>query len=300
MQRRMKLAAFLGLLLPVMASGGCNPGPSKEVQAQLSQLDSVTAQRDSLFSEVAQNARLMNELGTELNKVEGLTEQDASTAESPISASRDNLINKVHQITARLADTEQHLAESRRQLRRIGGRADSLKGRVATLESQVSDFQAMIESQKTTVSSLTERVQALEQTNLALRDTLGSMQDTIATLATLENTAYYVVGTEKELLERGVIVKEGGARVLFIFGKAGQTLAPARQLDPTLFTPIDIRTTTEIPLPDSTAEYKIASRQNLEYLATPVEARNTVRGTLKIDEPDAFWRPSKFLIVVRS
>ncbi len=199
-----------------------------------------------------------------------------------------------------MAESEKHLADSRRQLRRIGGQADSLKGRVTKLESQVADFQAMIESQKTTVASLTQRVQELETMNVALQDTMATMHDTIASLETRQRTAYYVVGTEKELLDRGVIQKEGGHRVLFIFGKAGQTIVPARQLDTTQFTPIDLHEMTEIPLPDSTADYKIASRQDLMYLATPMENRNTVRGTLKIEEPDEFWKPSKFLIIVRS
>jgi uncharacterized phage infection (PIP) family protein YhgE len=293
-----KLAAFLGITVPLVTAVGC--GPSKAVKAQLSQLDSVTAQRDSLLSDVAQNARLLNELNAEVNKVQGLSSQDSANAESPISASRENLLSKVRQITARLDESEKRLAQNRRQLRRIGEQADSLKDQVAKLESQVSDFEAMIESQKTTVATLTQRVQELEAMNVALRDTMTTMHDTIASLATRENTAYYVVGTEKELLDRGVIQKEGGHRVLFIFGKAGQTIVPARQLDTTQFTPINLHEMTEIPLPDSTASYRIASRQDLTYLATPVEHRNTVRGSLKIEEPDRFWRPSKFLIVVRS
>jgi hypothetical protein len=299
MRNMPRLAAFLALAVPLVTVAGC--GPNKKVQAQLSQLDSLTAQRDSLFSEVAQNARLMNELNTELNKVEGLSAQDSANAESPIAASRANLLGKVRQITARLTDSEKRLAANRRQLRRVGGQADSLKDRVAKLESQASDFQAMIESQKATVASLTQRVQELEAMNVALRDTMTNMQDTITSLASRENTAYYVVGTEKELLDRGLIQKEGGHRVLFIFGKAGQTIVPARQLDTAAFTPINLREITEIPLPDSTAHYKIASRQDLTYLATPVEGDNKVQGTaLKIENPDEFWRPSKFLIVVRS
>lgn len=293
--------ARAGMLVSLaVALAGCQAGPSKEVRAQLSQLDSVTAQRDSLFSEVAQNARLMNDLNAQLSQVKGLSSQDSANAESPIAAARENLLGKVRQITARLADSEKRLAANRRQLRRIGGQADSLKGRVAKLESEVADFQAMIDNQKNTVASLTQRVQELETINLALQDTMTTMHDTITSLKSRASTAYYVVGTEQELLDRGVIQKEGGHRVLFIFGKAGQTIVPARQLDPTQFTPIDLHAMTEIPLPDSTANYKIASRQDLTYLATPVEHRNTVRGTLKIEEPDEFWRPSRFLIVVRS
>jgi hypothetical protein len=187
----------------------------------------------------------------------------------------------------------------------------------------VADFEAVLESQRTTVAALTDRVSALETENLALRDTITTME-------TEENTAYYVVGTKQELIERGIITKEGGSRVLFIFGKRGETLVPARDIDTSQFTPIDIRQVTEIPLPDSTAEYLIASRQNLDALqpaaeAMPAEApayqespqndprepkpvtepdkqtaRGRVKGTIRIAEPEQFWLPSRFLIVVRT
>jgi hypothetical protein len=222
--------------------------------------DSIEAGRDSLFAEVAENARLLNQIGEELNKIEGLSEPDSGTIESPASASRERLLHKVQQVTARLADSEKRLAQNRRQVRAATRKNDSLSGRVTSLETMLADFEAMIESQRTTLESLTERVTALETENLALRDTITTME-------TEENTAYYVVGTKEELLERGLITKEGGSRVLFIFGKRGETLVPARDLDTSQFTAIDIRQVTEIPLPDSSAEYLIASRQNLDALA---------------------------------
>jgi hypothetical protein len=114
-------------------------------------------------------------------------------------------------------------------------------------------------------------------------------------MTTRQNTAYYIVGTKDELLERGIIVKEGGARVLFIFGKAGETLQPARDLDPGQFTPINLTEVREITLPDSTAEYLIASRQDLAYLEVPpVEGEKPrVRGSVRIGAPEQFWLPSR-------
>jgi hypothetical protein len=332
------------------AAGGEDPrGP----------VDTIQAQRDSLFSEVAENARLLNQIGDELGKVEGLTEPDSGTVESPASATRERLLHKVQQVTARLADAEKRVSQSRRQLRTANRLGDSLSGRVGDLEKNLADFEAMLESQRTTLTALTERVTSLETENLALRDTITTME-------TEENTAYYVVGTKEELLERGIIEKQGGSRVLFIFGKRGETLVPARDVDPSQFTQIDIRQVTEIPLPDSSAEYLIASRQNLDALADgagetsatqamdqvrfqpdslqadsaiqgdslmyrpdsayappPVQpeqavqdngnaqdeeqseaekqkAKGRVRGAIRIQNPQEFWRTSKFLIVVRT
>jgi hypothetical protein len=277
----------------LVAAFGCEPRVSEEVQAQLATLDTLAAQRDSLFNEVADNARLLNEIGAELDKVEGLTQPDSASGESPMSARHGALRHKMQQVTTRLADTEKRLATSRGQLQRARQEADTLKERVASLAQMVQGFEEMLEGQRITIAGLTERVTVLETENLALRDT-------VTNLATVQNTAYYIVGTKDELLERGIIVKEGGARVLFIFGKSGQTLQPARDLDPGQFIPIDLRQVTEIPLPDPTAEYVIASRQDLAYLAQPPEENGRLRGSVRIGEPEQFWMPSKFLIVVRT
>lgn len=279
----------------VLAASGCEPGISPEVQAQLAMLDTLSAQRDSLFNEVADNARLLNELGTDLDKVEGLRGLDSTAGESPISAQRGALRHKVQQVTARLAESEKRLVTSRNQLDRARRETDTLKARVANLEQMVKGFEEMLESQRVTIATLTERVGVVEAENIAL-------QDTVSNMTTRQNTAYYIVGTKDELLERGIIVKEGGARVLFIFGKAGETLQPARDLDPNQFTPINLREMTEIPLPDSTAEYLIASRQDLAYLEVPpAEGEGArIRGSVRIGAPEQFWMPSKFLIVVRT
>lgn len=277
----------------VAAAVACEPRIDPEVQAQLAALDTVAAQRDSLFNEVADNARLLNEITVELERVKDLPAYDSTTAESPVAARRAALLHKVQQVTVKLAETERRLATSRAQLQRTRQEADTLKGRVVALEQMVAGFEEMVASQRTTIESLTERVTVLETENLALRDT-------VVELATRQSTAYYIVGTKDELLERGIIVKEGGARVLFIFGRTGETLQPARDLDPSQFTPINLREVTEIPLPDSTAEYLIASRQDLAYLAEPPGEKNRVRGAVRIGAPEQFWLPSKFLIVVRT
>ena len=84
-----------------------------------------------------------------------------------------------------------------------------------------------------------------------------------------------------------------------IFGKRGETLAPARDLDPSQFNAIDMTQMTSIPLPDD-GEYKIASRQDLSHLETPVDDDNKVAGTISITSPQEFWLPSKFLIIVKA
>jgi hypothetical protein len=286
----------------VAVSGGavaCQRGPGPEVQAQLAELTAVAAEKDSLLRQVAENARLMSDISAQLVTVadhERLA-RVAAAAESPVAASRDSLRVMVDDVTSRLATLETRLAESRRRIQRLDRTSDSAR---AAAEQALTDLQAAMTNQRTTIAFLASHLETLQSENVQLATEKAALADTVEQLIDVQNTAYYVVGTKDELLADGIVTEEGGSRVLFIFGKRGKTLVPARTLDTALFTPIDLRTTTELSLPDSAAEYRIASRQNLGFLAEPPTEDGRIQGTLRITSAQEFWLPSKFLIIVRS
>ncbi|MEO6878412.1 MAG: hypothetical protein ABI205_08025, partial [Gemmatimonadaceae bacterium] len=64
------------------------------------------------------------------------------------------------------------------------------------------------------------------------------------------------------------------------------------------FTQIDRLTDRTIQLP--AGEYKILSRQNPAYTAPHDTKDGKIVGALTISEPEQFWQPSRFLIIVRS
>jgi hypothetical protein len=291
---RGSIVAVLGLGL-----AACDRAPSAEVQAQLDQLTAVSAEKDSLLAQVSENARLMSEISAQLVAVADREKLEKSVSrESPLAASRDSLRVMVGDVTQRIQLGEERLRQSQRRIRGLSQVSDSLK---AEFETTVTSLTETLENQKATIATLTARVEQLEAENVVLATEKAALADTVEQLVVETHTAYYVIGTKDELIDRGIVTEEGGSRVLFIFGKAGKTIVPARQLNPSDFTPIDIRNVTEITLPDSTEEYRIASRQNVAALAEPPED-GKIRGahTLRIAAPNQFWLPSRFLILVRS
>jgi cell division protein FtsB len=285
LQNSVARRAWLPLVL--MALAGC--GPSEEVRQKLNELAVATAQRDSLLLEVADNARLMSEISAELAAVRIEGDRLVVGAESPIQARRDSLLETIKYVTARVENTEGRLRQSRARIRALSALSDSLRG---TLEETISNYESVIDAQRETIAQLTEQLEALHAENAQL----------VAQVDTLEaetNTVFYVIGTKDELLEQGIVRKEGGARFLFIFGKRGETLVPARELDHSAFTSINRREVTEIELPAAEEEYKIVSRQDVTYLETPPDEKGRVYGNLRITSPDEFWSVSKYLIIVQ-
>ena len=274
-----KLRFTLAALVFVVAA--C--GTSAETERKLADLEQVNAQKDSLMQEVAISSRLISDVNVELAKVKVRNNRLRISSESPITAQNDTLIAKLRYVVARVQETENALNQSRERVKGLTQLSDSLR---AAYDSTVGNLQSVIASQKTTIDLLTDQVSTLTAENVALRDSLS--------------TGYYIVGTRDELKKKGILTEQGGGRVLFVLWRTGKTLQPARNLDPSLFTPIDTRQVTQIPLPVARGEYRVASLQDLDYIA---EERDDgkYRGTptLTITSPVDFWRNSKFLIIIK-
>jgi hypothetical protein len=273
-----KLKYSLAALVFILAA--C--GTSAETERKLAELEQANQQKDSLMQEVALSSRLISDVNTELAKVKVRRNRLHVSSESPITAANDTLIAKLRYVVTRVGETERALNESRDRIKGLTALSDSLR---ATLDTTVGNLQSVIASQKTTIDLLTEQVNTLTAENVALRDSLS--------------TGYYVIGTRDELKKKGILTEQGGGRVLFVLWRTGKTLQPARNLNPTLFTSIDTRKVTQIPLPSARAEYRVASLQDLDYVA---EQRNNNKysgvSSLTITSPVDFWRNSKFLVIV--
>src|SRR5216110_3230586 len=269
---------FVALVFAVAACG-----TSAETERKLAELEQVNAQKDSLMQEVALSSSLLTDINVELAKVRVRNNRLKVSSESPITASRDTMIAKLRYVVTRVRETENALNQSRQRIKNLTALSDSLR---ATLDSTVGNLQTVIATQKTTIDLLTERVNALTEENVALKDSLA--------------TGYYIVGTRDQLKKMGILTEQGGGRVLFILWRTGKTLQPARNLDPSLFTAIDTRQVTQVPLPNANAEYRVASLQDLSYIAEE-NKDNTFSGvpSLTITSPVDFWRSSKFLVIIR-
>jgi uncharacterized coiled-coil protein SlyX len=261
-----------------IAFSGCKRGPDPETEARVAEMNRVAHQRDQLLQEMAENARMMSEISSDLAKVQIPAKELHVSAESPLSSARDSVVQQIRYIAARVNATERKLRANEKRIRDLTMLSDSLR---STLEATIANYDSVIARQRADIATLSSQIAALT--------------DTVTHL----NTVYYVAGTQDELIQKGIVVREGGSRFPLLVAKVGQVLVPARELDPTAFTPIDRRSVTEIPLPESGARYRIASRQDIQALAAP-PADGKVTGAVKIADPDKFWGGSKFLILVKS
>jgi len=288
--------AVTGFLLVAALASGCD---SPATRQKLAQLEAVSAEKDSLLALAADNSRLMSEISATLARVREVKKpiKAVAAAESPLAASmdnRDSIKAKITEVVERLTQAEARLAASQRRIKSLGSESDSLKSQFAMMEQSVADLRSTMETQRTTITQMTDEMNGLKVANAQLTERTVALTDTVSKMDSERNTVYYVVGTKEDLKKQGVLVEEG-SQFLF-FGK--KTVAPARDLTPEKFTAVDKRQVAEIPLPKPDRSYMIVSRQNLTALGTEVK-NGAVKGTaLTITEPERFWAPSKYLIII--
>lgn len=268
--------------------------------------DSLLAERQrqlslqsQIIGDATTSARLVAEIERDLSRVRSLrVEGDTTQIESAIEATSARLATVQKKVTALI----NRLQASEARLRRI--RNDSVSHAAtdaATMqqlrehEQSIQALRATVEQQRNEIAMLEQRVDSVVRANVVLVNQRDSVIIVANTMAAREDSVFVVIGNERELTEKGLVRREGGT--LLMFGR-GKTLVPGRNLDPALFTVLSKSQDKQIMLPQADKEYRIVSRQALEYtdLARPRDA--IVKGTLTITDSERFWAPSKYLILV--
>jgi len=303
MKTRTAVAPLLALLAACSQGGQVAqriPADSSQYfRTQVQELTTVAAAKDSLVRDLAETTKLLSDINTEIVKVSTTRKSTEPVVggEGMVTNDRAMVLKRVQDLTARLKANETRLASSQKRLKQLTGESDSLKTTLTELQATIDGLQQTLESQKNTIATLEADLTGVKQQVTSLSEEKAVLNDTVSALSTRENTVYYVIGTRKELKDRGIIVEEGGTRFL-IFTRTGEVLKPAPNLEPSAFTAIDRRTVTEIKLPNPDKEYQLVTNQAIAYSNIAPEAKGRVKGSLQITSPDRFWGQSKFLILV--
>ena len=167
--------------------------------------------------------------------------------------------------------------------------------RLADYERSITELRGTVERQQAEIVALTTRVDSMRRENVVLVARNDTMVMRNNALLAREDSAYIVIATEKELIDRGIVRKEGGTKLLF---GAGKSLVPGRNFDPTVFRVVSKQRDTAIEFPHADKQYQLVSRHNLQFTNQAAIRDAKVKGPLTITNPEMFWAASKYLIFV--
>jgi hypothetical protein len=247
--------------------------------------------QSQMIGDAATSARLISEIDRDLSKARIEVKSDQKP-ESGIQNASDQLVmvkKKVSVVLSRLQASEARI----RRLREDSVARTMLNAQqaaqIAEYERSIADIRLSVENQSREIAALTAAVDSMGRENAVLvaRNTA---------MAAHEDSVFVAIGTEKELTQKGVIRREGGT--LLAFGR-GKTIVPARAFEMEDFQVMSKTKDLTIELPEADKEYRIVSRQNLEFTDSVNPKTTMVKGALRVTDPEKFWAPSKYLILVR-
>jgi vacuolar-type H+-ATPase subunit I/STV1 len=289
--KRLWPAAILALPLALACTSAKEKARADTAQALAAQqkvlMAKLEAQKDSLTQVVGDADSFIAKIDSQVSRVKGLPKSKKNAkSESPIQdqlQARKDMLKRVNALVERAQETAKELADARKREEELRGENTKLQAQVDADALRIAELTSQIEQQAQSIALMQAKVDTLDMMVNELRAT--------------QSKVYYVIGDEGELIKKGIVVKEGGANLLI--ARVGRTLVPARTLDRDLFKSIDTREIHEIPVPDSTRQYQIVSRQSLDNADVVSREGSSFRGNLKIKDSDRFWGPSKYLIIVQ-
>ncbi len=298
------------MTVPLVLALGCNPN-KEELNQALADAQALAAEKDSLITEVLETSKFVNSVNEELARARSALVAASATGDAGTPAERDRAaraaaLERVQALVARLNETETRLEQSTQRARSLSSRNTTLLRQIEEYKTSIDSLQAtalrteeelrgVVQAQQVQIADLTGKLDTAHMQNEELAVSRAAYMDSTTRLTDYKNTVFYVIGTERELMDKGVIVKEGSKFLFF----GGKQLHPARELDPADFTPIDKTAATTIDLPDG-REYRVVSRQNLMAADSSLVRQDgrTVNGEIRILDPEEFWSTSKYLILV--
>ncbi len=166
---------------------------------------------------------------------------------------------------------------------------DELEKLIAQLNKQISDKDAEIADLRDQLQKMNIKVTGLSSTIDTLRTEKKVLQTNVAQKTEQLNTAYYLVGSEKELRAKNIISKQGG------FLGIGRNVSLRNNADLSSFTRIDITRFGALKIDHKRISILSHHPAGSYQLVTD---KKGFCNEITITDQARFWQISKYLVVV--
>ncbi len=260
--------------------------------------EKVIQQRDSLMAVIDERESSVNDFMNSFNEVERNLDLVSSkqniiinnSYKNDIKSSQKDRINKeiiainelMERNTQKIKDLSWKLNRTDKKNKQLAKTIDFLNSQLTQKYAELTELNKQLNSLNTQVTLLNVYVDTLSNQNMAQMQTINSKTKQL-------HTAYYIVGTSKELEKSNLIDKEGG-----LLGM-GKTSKLSENLDRNKFVQIDYTETTTIPV--SSKHMNIVTTHPTDSYT--LDKTDKMVNSITITDPEKFWSASKYLVVTK-
>ena len=270
---------------------GCQNDKAEQerIRAERDSLLLISEQRDSTIDVFVES---FAEIQTNLDSIKTRQEIISVSAQNNPErrqTQREMINDDIRLINNLLDENRNKIADLEKQLKNSNYKSSQFQKLITSLRQQLAQKENELLELKGELASLNMTVENL---NVSI-DTLRSMGRTQTRLidaqTTKLNTAFYTVGTAKELEKKGVISKEGG------FLGLGKEEKLRRDFENDNFNRINIYETTTIPVNHKKVKL-VTTHPSDSYTMEKSDDKVT---NIQITNPEKFWQASKYLVVLK-
>ena len=241
------------------------------LNGKLNEKDAAIQELVSSFNEIQENLNTIKEKEKIISKV--TSDGDVKSKEDQIKEDIQSIYDLMAKNKDRIGSLSKKLKNSKLKIEGLEKMIENMQATLNLKDSEIEELKTKIEGLNVELSNLTTNYKAVEN---------ESNQKT-----EIINTAFYAIGTSKELKEKNVITKEGG-----IIG-LGKTTKLSSDFNKDYFTKINIEKTTSINLGAKKIKILTTHPSNSYKLIgeKPIEK-------LEITNTKEFWSASKYLVII--
>lgn len=241
------------------------------LSGQLNEKEAALQEFIVSFNEIQENLNAIKE------KEKIVTDQsskgDIKSKQGQIKEDIQSIYDLMAKNKNRIGSLTKKLKDSNLKLEGLEKMIENLQNSINLKDTEIADLKAKMEGLNIELSNLNTNYQASEAESAAKTEQL--------------NTAFYAIGTSKELKEKKVISREGG------FIGLGKTTTVSSDFNKDYFTKINVEQVLSINIGAKKAKI-ITSHPKGSYKLIgekPVEK-------IEITNPKDFWGASKYLVIV--
>jgi chromosome segregation ATPase len=252
----------------------------------------ATQQRDSLEQIIAQKDNEINDMMTTLSDIEEGFREITEAQNRVTLAKQGEGTNTKQRITENMQFIQEAMKQNKELINKLKQQVrestvkgsqlkkiiDNLTQQMEVKDKQLQALREELDKKDIHIAELDEKVADLNTNVTSLKEENTQKSETISSQDKALHTAWFVFGTKKELKEQKIL-------------DSGEVLRSNFNKD--YFTKIDIRIDKEIKLYSKSAEI-LTSHPASSYTLQRDANKQYV---LRINDPQAFWSTSKYLVV---
>lgn len=263
----------------------CSGDKEKEVNPLA---DSLSKENSNLSGKLTEKEAALQEFIGAFNEIqENLNEIKDKEKIVTTASSTGDVKNKQDQIKEDIQAIYDLMAKNKNRINSLSRKLKDSNLKLEGMEKMIENLQNTLNLKDNEIAELKTKIESLHIELANLNTNYQAVEQESAQKTEELNTAYYAIGTSKELKEKNVISKEGG------FIGIGKITKVKEDFNREYFTKVNIEQATSINVGSKKVKILTTHPQgSYKLVGDPVVEK------IEITHPRDFWSASKYLVIV--